>query len=267
MTTIYGILGYSFLTNNLFNKYILILSDMHDKIEYCNKPFVNIADWLSSKLDSSEILLEEVDNKNNLKLYSIWKSSIHTKQLRELFLNNSEIIHAIDIRPLLVPFSWEFNYTSYISLKKYLQIINSFFINYKINLTNQKIINHFNLIKKEYKKFKFKLIINNYYNKQLYYIYNNNINIFYSINTILDNIMEWFIIYKLYKSKKNNVIIHTGLYHSEKILHLLVNLYKYKLLSQDGINTISQAENKENKSNKENDFECISIPTIIDNIL
>jgi len=96
--------------------------------------------------------------------------------------------------------------------------------------------------------------------------------------------MEWFTIYKLYKSKKN-IIIHTGLYHSEKILYLLVNLYKYKLLSQDGINTISQAENKENqannkenKSNKENqaenkekhtenNFECISIPTFIDNIL
>jgi len=261
MTTIYGILGYSFLTNNLFNKYILILSDMHDKIEYCNKPFVTIADWLSSKLETSDILLEEINNKNNLKLQSLWNASIHTKQLRKLFLNNSNIIHAIDIRSLLIPFSWEINYTLHISLKKYLQMINFFFINYKIDLLNQKLINHFNLIKKEYNKFKLKLILYNYYNKQLYFIYNNNINLLYSINTLLDNVMEWFTIYKLYKSKKNTVIIHIGLYHSERILYLLLNFYKYKLLAYDGINTINQVEIKKNN------FDCISIPTIIDNIL
>ena len=271
MTTIYGILGYSFLKKNLFNNYVLILSDMHDKMKYCNKPFINISDWLSSKLDSSDILLEEVNNNNDSKLHSLWDSSIHTKQLKELFLNNSEIIHAIDIRPSLIPFSWEIlendiieNNIINISLKEYLQIIDSFLINNKINLSNQKIINHLNLIKKEYNKFKFKLIKYNYYDRKIYNIYKNNINILDSINTILDNIMEWFTIYKLYKSKKN-VIIHTGLYHSEKILYLLLNLYKYKLVSQDGINKISQVENKINQV--ENNSECILIPKIIDNIL
>ena len=265
MTTIYGILGYSFLKKNLFNNYVLILSDMHDKMKYCNKPFINISNWLSSKLDSSDILLEEVNN-NDSKLHSLWDSSIHTKQLKELFLNNSEIIHAIDIRPSLIPFSWEIleNNIINISLKEYLQIIDYFFINTKINLSNNKIINHFNLIKKEYSKFKLKLIKYNYYDRKIYNIYKNNINILDSINTLLDNIMEWYTIYKLYKSKKN-VIIHTGLYHSEKILYLLLNLYKYKLVSQDGINKISQVEN--NISQVENNSECISIPKIIDNIL
>ncbi len=245
MPTIYGILGYSFLQNKLFNNYVLILSDVHNKMEYCNKSSINIAVWLSNKLDTLEILLEEVDNSNNLILQSLWNSSIHTKQLKELFIKNSKIIHGIDIRPTLIPFSWELleNNIIDITLKNYLQIIDSFFINNNIKLSNIKILYHFNLIKKEYIKFKLKLIKYNYYDKQLYYIYKNNINILNSVNTLLDNIMEWFTIDKLYRSKKN-VIIHIGLFHSERILYLLLNFYKYKLISMKGINHINQTHTK-----------------------
>ena len=231
---------------------------MHDEMKYCNEPFINISEWLKTKFNSSEILLEEIDRNTIYQLESLWNSSTHTNQLKNLFLNNSNIIHPIDIRLQLIPFSWELleTYIINITLKKYLTILDELFNNnIKNKNKNKKLIKHFNLIKDEY--YKFKLKINIYLDNQLNDIFINNIIILKSINTLLDNIMEWFTIAKMYKLDNNNNIIHVGLYHSERIINLLIKLYKYKLVSFSGINKINDA-------NKSNISGCIDLPKNID---
>ena len=52
------------------------------------------------------ILLEEI-SREDFKLQELWSTSEHTIKLKNLFLNNQQHIHDIDIRPYLVPFSWE----------------------------------------------------------------------------------------------------------------------------------------------------------------
>ena len=73
--------------------------------------------------------------------------------------------------------------------------------------------------------------------------------------------MEWFTIAKIYELtfiNNNNIIIHTGLFHSERINDILINIYNYKIINRNGINTINNAE-------KYHDLVgCIALPNSID---
>ena len=171
MKNIYGTIGYSLLENPNTNKKIIILADMHDRLPECTDS-TNISKWFESKIHSSKILLEEVP-REKVTLQELWTESPHTQNLKNIFLKNQKIIHAVDIRPFLIPFSWEilsdsktFNDEYYdIKLKKYLFNINNFFkleLNYLIEklsiyklekLINTKLGEHFLKIKKNWKKF------------------------------------------------------------------------------------------------------------------
>ena len=105
MPVVYGAIGFTLLTNNNNNNNVIIFSDMHDKLEKC-KEYINISDWLKNKINTSKILLEEVDRNNN-EFFELWKSSEHTQNLKNLYLNNINNIKAIDIRPIMIPFNWE----------------------------------------------------------------------------------------------------------------------------------------------------------------
>jgi hypothetical protein len=103
MTNIYGSVGYTLLRNK-YNT-ILILADVHSKLPYCENK-IDISDWLKMNMNFTNVLLEEVP-RNGVELNELWTESDHTQKLKDLFLQNSNLIHAIDIRPYLIPFSWE----------------------------------------------------------------------------------------------------------------------------------------------------------------
>jgi hypothetical protein len=270
MINIYGSIGYCLLKRD--EKNVLVFSDMHSKLPYCNEQSIKISQFILGKIKSSAILLEEVDRteiKNN-KLNELWDTSEHTRELKELFLNNPNVIHAIDIRPMLIPFSWElikFN-TNNITLKNYLLLLNNFF-NFKIDKIKEELDNyysieapnifHFNLLKDKFSLFIEKNREN--LDLELFFIYSFNKNLLDSINDLLDEIMEWYTVSKLEKLNIKNNIIHTGLYHSENIIKLLLNKYNYRIIIYDGINKLSNdIDNKITNG-------CIKIPSFVNSLL
>ena len=234
-TNIYGSIGYTYLKNDIDNpKFILVLSDNHSKLPYCNN-YKMISDWLKNKTSSNNILLEEVPRNNNI-LKELFIHSDHTQKLKELFLNNSKLIQGIDIRPMLIKFSWELLELTdmpYITLKNYLEKIDTFF-----NNKNPKFYLQFKIIKNNYLEYRQKY--NNYLEQSLLDIFNTNRIILEDLNLILDNIMEFNIILNIFTTKtdKKNIIIHTGLVHSEKIVNWLTSTYLYKIVEEKGITSI-----------------------------
>jgi hypothetical protein len=276
MTNIYGTIGYTFLQlseeNN--NTFILILSDVHSKLKYCDD-FIEISDWFERNIDNVNILLEEV-SREDFNLGELWKSSNHTIKLKNLFLNNQKKIFDIDIRPYLIPFSWEIlnDNTNFgnIQFKTYLELLNDF-LNIKHKKIKKKISNIYNksFLLNHKLKIHLKEIENSFdnfvynnrslMNETIYYVFIKNKNILIDLNLILDSCMEWYCISKIYDiqfydDNKKGFIIHTGLFHSERIISILQKLYNYNIIINDGINNINDAE--ENTYNG-----CILLPNIV----
>lgn len=275
MTTIYGTVGYTFLKSN--NTYILIFSDVHSKLKYCDK-FIQISEWLEKNMDNVNILLEEV-SRDDFKLNELWDSSDHTIKLKNLFLNNQKKIFDIDIRPYLIPYSWElFNsYTDLenMTLKNYLEILNKF-LYLKLDKINNKLLNIYNTtflknhkLKKHLHKirvdFDIFLIKNmNYMNMFVKDIYKKNEDILFDLNLLLDSCMEWYSIAKIYDlqlSNNKNFIIHTGLFHAERIVNDLQKIHDYKIISQHGVTNMINVKKLE--PDNINYTGCIFIPDLI----
>jgi hypothetical protein len=119
----------------------------------------------------------------------------------------------------------------------------------KINMENDIILKDFNEIKNQFTNF---LEINKYIlvNK-LNRIDEKNLTF---ISDMLDSIMEWFIVAKIESSDDKNIIIHTGLSHSEEVIKRLTNLYGYKITKCYGSNKVS--DNDTNHG-------CVGIDTYI----
>jgi hypothetical protein len=283
MINLYGSIGYSLLKNqensllkNHGNKLpdkILVLADMHSQLSYCSN-YQKISDWLFSKISNSNILLEEVP-RDNVELKGLFDKSDHTRDLKNLFLKNPDIIHALDIRPFLIPFSWEiiqFNSEIDIKLVDYLKLIDNFYsfnhIKFKellddiytqeyVNNNNLKL--HYDVIKNSFIT-EYKEKYRPYLDKHLSYLFKENIIVLEKLNKHLDNIMEYFIISKIYQLKKDkkNIIIHAGLAHSEKVIFWLEILYNYKIELSYGLNKIDDIH-----INIISDG-CLQLPKIID---
>jgi hypothetical protein len=240
MVKLYGSIGYVILKKN--SKYVLIFTDMHDTLIKCDN-YTLVDKWLKKKFNSSHILLEEVD-RNNIKLEELWPGSEHTQLLKKLFIENQTKIKPIDIRPFLIPFSWEtFNSNDDMYLKQYLEDINSFFsfknqyFLKKLKIyTGDNINKHFYILKKKYLELleNYKNVLNN---KMSYLLKHNQI-IFMKINHLLNDIMEWYICINI-NSCTHNYILHTGLYHADKIIYLLKKLYNYKIELEYGITKLT----------------------------
>lgn len=250
---IYGTLGCTLLNNNE-NKSVLIFSDMHDNLEQC-KHNINIDVLLKNKMKSSNILLEEVP-REGVELIDLWKSSSHTKSLKDLFINNSEIINGVDIRPYYVPYSWELvqNETHHDTLLTYMKEIINFFTLDK-HLLTRKNDNYNNVVMSDkYLRKHFKIILKKYIDfvDKYYNIFNYNVNdiartnmlIVDDINDILNNIIEWNIVLNTHKSINKKIIIHAGLYHTEKVIDWLVKYYEYKIIFEKGVNKIMDSNDK-----------------------
>ncbi len=273
-----GSVGFTLLKNERLNKYVLLLADVHDGVSYCygdSRNSIFIDKWLMNKSleNNNDILLEEVLREYLNKLKELWPSSPHTQNLKDLSINNKKI-KLVDIRPLLIPFSWELCDTDDIlgqfSLKKYLEILDNLFYFKKTKLmlkyilpqvlklreTYKKgVIKHFYEIKDLYLHF-----INKYnylMNKQLIYILKYDASILEKINNLLSLLMEWYIILLIHNSSKNT-IIHVGLAHSDRLLELLLNVYDFKIINQQGINKMEDTYKSLHS--------CININTTINNI-
>jgi len=156
--------------------------------------------------------------------------------------------------------------------KFYLEKINKF-LYFKLNKIRKKIptVYNRNFVKNHKLNIqlnRIKLIFKNYLSKNLLFmnldiidIYENNKDVLHELNIILDSSMEWFVMAKLYEltfTNNNNIIIHTGLFHSERINNILQDIYDYKIINQSGINTIDNAENNKDLTG------CITLPNSIE---
>lgn len=254
MKNLYGTIGYTVLTNTSNNNKIIIFADRHDELPKCPDK-INMADWFKSKINSSKILLEEVP-REDLNLEELWTDSPHTQELKNLYIKNPDIIQAVDIRPFLIPYSWELinKINDTIILKDYLRPIDNFYclkLKYLINklpiynlkkLIHTKLGKHFLTNKRKYKSFLNQNI--NQLSKNISEIYQNDLNVLIQINTLLDDIMEWYICACIYNSIDKPIIIHTGLAHSEKVIRYLLLTYDYIIVERKGINNMKSINNK-----------------------
>ncbi len=250
MKNLYGTIGYTVLSNKQTNNKIIIFADRHDNLPRCDNK-TNIAQWFKEKMYTSKILLEEVP-RDSVNLEELWSDSEHTQELKNLYLENPHVISGLDIRPLLIPFSWEIVNISEpahnITMKKYLEKIDKFFtlrINYLIkNLPNYnisqlpgtKLGEHFLLLKNNFKK-----ILET--NREFLYftvqtVKTINSNLLQLINSLLDQIMEWNICANIMANNDKSIIVHAGLAHSDKIVKLLQSYYQYDKINEVGINNL-----------------------------
>jgi len=257
MLYLQGTIGYSIFLNTDTRKKIVIFADMHDQLPPC--PFSNsikIAEWLNKKIKTCKLLLEEVDRTQNYTLESLWTNSTHTIELRNLFIYNQNTIEPIDIRPFLIPFNWEIIETSELKnilLSKYLEDISDFFklktsffknklsIIKFFDIKNIKIKIHFKIL-----FYKFNLFLTkhkNILNITLFNVYTKYKYILNELDIILNDCMEWYTCALINKYKHHTIIIHAGLFHTEKINKLLSHFYKFKIIFQVGMNKITDVEN------------------------
>ena len=268
MKNIYGTIGYTVLKNINNDNKIIILADMHDTLPNCTNQ-TNVSEWFKTKFKSSKILLEEVP-REGFELEELWSNAPHTQDLKKLFINNPQLIHAVDIRPYLIPFSWELineaDNLNNVSLKTYIESIDKFFClklpyfinklpNYNKNkLVHTKLGKHYMIIKKKYGNFL--LAHNKFINLDIKQIYLKKPEILYQINQILDKIMEWYICANIILNELLPTILHTGLAHSEKVIRWLLVHYNFIILNRYGINSLDETSN--------NISGCIQLPTDID---
>jgi hypothetical protein len=219
---------------------------MHDQLLDCDNN-ISISNWLKNKFNTSYILLEEVDRNTDFKLKELWTESTHTQELKKLYLNNKNIILPIDIRPFLIPYNWEMDKESDITLlHEYLLLIDNFFsinneyvkkqiINYNTNLINNISGRHYMIL-----KYKYYLFLLEYHNLLYLKIKEIRNDILDEINGLLNDIMEWYICSKIYILQNKSNIIHTGLAHSQNVIKLLIHIYKYNIEITYGINVIDK---------------------------
>lgn len=263
-----GSVGYTLLKRD--NKYVLLLADVHDGVKYCEQDSVMIDNFLNVK-DNNNILLEEV-LRENFTLTDLWPGSPHTQRLKQLNVKNHKI-KPIDIRPMLLPFSWELvgmnKMNQDVSLREYLLLLDNFF-NYKSTHFNNTyivpemkkdfdkkdlIIKHFHILKEKYNEFKKNNI--KFMDTKILDIYKNNSNVLETLNNITSSIMEWYIVMLVHNSIKNT-IIHVGLAHSEKVLILLTGPYRFDIVESQGVNNMDNLRDTMRA--------CIMVPPEINNL-
>lgn len=272
-----GSIGYSYLSNGKIK--VLILSDMHSKLPYCNNDGIFISDWLNKKY-KSKVLLEEVPRTGSV-LKELWPESPHTQKLKNLYLN-SRVIDGIDIRPFLIPFSWELfldnqidkikkDELSKIKLIEYLSLISKFFslkheyfiknlgkIYTKEFLNYNDLGKHFLKLKEETKKY-FSLH-KSLLNETVYSLIEHKSNILERINEIISYIMEWYTVAKIFQGNlmgNDNFIIHAGLAHTSNINLILKKEYFFKVIDFNGLIDINDGNIESNG--------CLRLPSLIDN--
>jgi hypothetical protein len=281
-TNLSGSVGYTLLelNNTPNNMHVLLLADIHDGINYCTMTNSEmVASWLNKKSNNNTILLEEII-REKFKLTPLWPNSQHTSELQQLKETNDKII-PIDIRPMLIPFSWELiNKTTEIGNMKLVEYIgklvnlfnkkSEFYNKYFKHKIDKMMLTQLNLKKSKVSPLvhynELNILFNNFLdtyknnmNDSIYNIKTSNINILYKINNLISLIMEWYIVLLIHDSDYKHSIIHIGLAHSNHILDILIMVYRFKIIEQKGINLIQQIKSDTPSA-------CLIIPSHINNM-
>ena len=238
-----GTIGITRLVKN--GHTIILLADNHDNQNYCNTDNIFIDKYLKDRMNDYLILLEEIPIIKAIKFKELWKTK-HIKKLKDLYKNNDEI-HPIDIRMLLLPFSWElYNIevnTNQLEYFKYIEFINLFFRKeselYKqiiLPNNNGQMDYYFSELKKTF----YNIIRNEKYrDKSFEYMFKNHKNILSIITILISDIMDYYTLVKALNSKKN-VIINAGLNHTSNVLYHLIKLGYIKEY-ENGVNIINNS--------------------------
>jgi len=246
-----GATGYTKLKNN--SKEVILFSDIHDGVNYCKKSsdHINISDYLNLNSEKNQIILEESINDPKLNLTDLWPNAFHTRNLKKLKEENLNII-PVDIRPYLIPFSWQLakhnKLYKKLPIKKYLDCLFKFFnkdgdiyrkyihsyIEYINDNNKKKILKIFNDIKDN-----FLVLYNKYNNETIETILKvkKDEDFFYKIEEINSLIMEYYIVLLILSDTRNS-IIHTGLAHSTKLKEIL-KIFDYKIDEENGMTSIN----------------------------
>jgi hypothetical protein len=266
-----GLIGYTYMTKGDIK--LILIADMHS-IEYeCSN--VYISEWLKTKLEKKwRLLLEEVPRtpENISKLKELFPSAIHTKKLKNIYLEDSINIIGIDIRGELVKFSLELinEIKPNETLKEYLSLLNDFFTLqhntflkelkkcYNKVILNEIIIReHFEMIYSSYHKFLSSY--KDFLEENISIVHQKNPSFIEELNMICSNIMEWYTIMKIFEEWSvghKKFIIHCGLFHSSNIKDILLNLYSFDMIDEQGLNDFEQIEFKKHTG-------CLVIPNKI----
>ena len=255
-----GLVSYTLLLNPNNNKLILLLGDIHDGVQYCEKDQM----WIDTIFDkiikktNIKVLLEEVP-RDGLELIDLWPNAEHTKRLKEWFLKNQDNIIPIDIRPYLIPFShqkYELNLLDNneknIIMKDYLRTITNLF-ELNNNLLDKTIIffkNIFNALQnksthkdilKLFKKLeqKYKNLLNEINQEESFEkTIKSNYNWFSKLEEFKLNIMDWYTILLLLGNNHN--IVHFGLAHYLNVFQKLKNNFNFKVIHESGLNNLNE---------------------------
>ena len=265
-----GSIGYTLLSKD--NIKVLVLADMHSTLPYCKGESIFVSDWMDRK-KKSKILLEEVPRLGST-LKELWPGSPHTQKLKDLYLN-SKVIDGVDVRPFLIPFSWELisedKELGKVTLYEYLTLIDFFFqlkhkffiknlgnIYTKDYLKDSKLGVHFLNLKNKTQALMKK-------NKSLIKDKTENLidkEIMIDLNELISLIMEWYIIAKVYKDineKQTNFIIHAGLAHTSNVISVLKDIYAFQILE-----TVGSTDYDKDKNNFTDG--CLKLPSKINDL-
>ena len=260
-----GSIGITILKNE--DKIIVLLADDHSNSSYCNNDLnhQSIKEYLEHHLEKgNQVLLEEVP-RDGFELQELWPESPHTQSLKNFFLDDDQVT-GIDIRPYLIPFSFDTLDTNkkfqQIKMKNYIKKLDDFF-NLRgkyyekvfkscvdnVILKNSGLGKNLKFLLEKFKKIKNKVeledkIIKNYYE--------NDSQLIEDISKLCDEIMEFSTLLRSFSSR-NKSIIHAGLFHSYNMLEWLKKEYGFEVIYQDGINDY-------NKIASENYNSCIKLP-------
>jgi hypothetical protein len=273
---IFGSIGYTILSNStLFPTInILLLYDSHDEqIKKCNttEKDIQIDEYLYELLNKNYILMiEEVPLYDSLEkkktLIGLWDDSNHIKNIRKFYetnKNNKNLI-PFDIRFELIDSFDEndYNDTSLYDYTKnifiFLMLEHHFF---KPSILYTKSIDN-SFIRSLYKDILIKfrnIIIPNKDNLNIKLKYfKDKKNIIDKLNDILSDIMEFYILIKLFDliQSNTNIVIYGGLIHIDNIKKLLIKYYKFSIKNNYGITEF----NEFNKDFVNYDNQCIEIP-------
>ena len=243
-----GSIGVIILKNN--KKIITVLADDHSNSVYCKNQDMSIKDYLKDKINKGDqVLLEEVP-RDNFKLKELWPDTLHTQELKKLFLEDKRVT-GVDIRPYLIPFSFQVVQIDKklldFPIKKYMSLLDDFFelkghfykeivspVIKNLKIKNSGLGKHLKKLLSDYKKIKKEL--NNYSpSAPIHEFFYGNTLLLNKISLLADNIMEFYTLLNAFKTEKFS-IIHTGLFHSSTIIDLLTSIYQFKIIYKNGNN-------------------------------
>jgi len=259
-----GIMGYVTLENPHTKNHIILFSDIHDGVKYCKDSDSKFIDEIFDKVKKDYLILLEEVPRLGVDLVELWPGAEHTQRLKNFYLENSNIVEGIDIRPYLITFSFQKYYIDKLSkgeenikMKDYLEMEVLFNqdidkikkiiypkVYYKIyNLlkklpSHSGVIKYYNELKNTYIKMKAEINIEETFLTTL----KKNRDWFEKLDELKSNIMDWYTILLMSANNNKNIIVHFGLAHFVNTLEQLKKI-NFKVIDEKGLTSYTGIKN------------------------